>query len=196
MNEQEHAECCQEHKQANEMPCEKKEVSQEDKEMTLQQELSEFKDKYFRALAEIENTRKRLQREKIESQSYALQNVICDFLQPLDHFEQALKHTKNASQEIRAWAIGFEMMLTQFKQVLADHGATSFESKGAQFDPHEHEAIETEERIDVAPGTILEEYVKGYKLASRVIRPAKVKVATTPVTANEQEAQNAKQDPQ
>ena len=148
----------------------------------LQAELSEYKDKYYRALAEVENTRKRLQREKIESQSYALQNIVCDFLQPLDHFEQALKHTKNASSEIKNWAIGFEMMLNQFKQVLQDHGVQSFDSKGQQFDPHEHEAIETEESQDVAPGTIVEEYVRGYKLASRVIRPAKVKVATAKVT--------------
>ena len=163
----------------------------EDSVGKLQTELSEFKDNYFRALAEIENTRKRLQREKIESQTYALQNIVCDFLQPLDHFEQALKHTKEASAEIKAWAIGFEMMLAQFKQVLADHGVTSFDSKGQQFDPHAHEAIETEETQKEAPGTILEEYVRGYKLASRVIRPAKVKVATPPLQ-NGQETESQK----
>jgi molecular chaperone GrpE len=145
-------------------------------------DMTDYKDKYFRALAEIENTRKRLQREKIESQSYAIQNVVLDFLQPLDHLEQALKHAADASCEIKHWALGFEMILTQMKQVLEDHGVQLFDSRGQQFDPHQHEAIETEERTDVAPGTIVEEYVRGYKLGSRVIRPAKVKVATQPST--------------
>ncbi len=144
----------------------------------LQNELNEYKDKYFRSLAEIENSRKRLQREKLESQSYAIQGVVVDFLQPLDHLEQALKHAKNANAEIKHWAFGFEMIVEQMKQALADHGVESFTSVGEQFDPHRHEAIETEEREDVASGTVLEEFIRGYTLAHRVIRPAKVKVAT------------------
>jgi molecular chaperone GrpE len=147
----------------------------------LKAEAAEFKDKYFRALAEAENTRKRLQKEKAESQSYAIQNVIVDMLQPLDHFEQALKHTSGASNEIKQWVQGFDMIVSQFKQVLGDHGVQAFSSKGEVFDPHAHEAIETEESNEFAPGTIMEEYVRGYKLGTRVIRPAKVKVATAPV---------------
>lgn len=151
------------------------------------QELNEYKDKYFRALAEGENTRKRLQKEKIESQSFAIQSVIEDFLVPLDHFEKALSHAEAASPEIKHWAIGFEMILSQMKQVLSDNGVEPFESKGKQFDPHQHEAIETEETEKVSPGTILEEFTRGYKLGARVIRPARVKVATAPTTSGEQE---------
>ena len=159
----------------------------EDPVQKMQAELSDYKDKYFRALAEIENTRKRLQREKIESQSYALQNIVCDLLQPLDHFEQALKHAEGASPEIRNWAIGFEMMLAQFKQILGDHGVTTFTTKGELFDPHQHEAIETEETTQYAPGVIMEEFVRGYKLGNRIIRPARVKVATAPLSTDGQE---------
>ena len=83
----------------------------------LKQELNEWKDKYFRALAETENTRKRLQKEKIESQSFAIQDVVLDFLQPLDHLEQALNASQNASDEVKHWAIGFRMILQQLKQV-------------------------------------------------------------------------------
>jgi len=157
----------------------------------LESEVAEFKDKYFRALAEIENTRKRLTREKLESQSWAIQNVVVDFLQPLDHFEVALKHAENAQPEIKHWALGFEMILNQMKQVLSDHGVESFDSRGAPFDPHKHEAIETEERLDIPAGTVLEEFTRGYSLASRVIRPAKVKVSTSPVAHNE----NDKKEP-
>jgi molecular chaperone GrpE len=159
-----------------------------DELVTLKQELSEYKDKYYRALAEIENSRKRLQREKIESQSFAIQNVIVDFLQPVDHFEVALKHAKGAKEEIRHWASGFEMILEQMKQVLSDHGVEAFDSLGQPFDPHKHEALETEERKDVPPGIVIEEYVKGYRLGLRVIRAAKVKVSTAPQEANENNA--------
>lgn len=155
----------------------------------LVKERDDFKDKYFRSLAEIENSRKRLQREKLESQSYAIQNVVVDFLQPLDHFDVALKHAESAAPEIQHWAKGFEMILNQMKQVLSDHGVEPFESVGAPFDPHKHEAIETEERQDVSPGIVLEEYVPGYKLANRVIRPAKVKVSVAPGAEGEAESE-------
>lgn len=153
------------------------EVTAEDPITKLEAEVADFKDKYLRALAEIENTRKRLQREKLESQSFAIQNVILDLLQPLDHFEVALKHAESASAEIKHWALGFEMILAQMKQVLQDYGVEPFDAKGESFDPHKHEAIETEERSDIAPGIVVEEFMRGYKMANRVIRPARVKVS-------------------
>lgn len=146
----------------------------------LKAELAEFKDKYFRALAESENTRKRLQKEKIESQSYAIQDVVLDFLQPLDHFEQALNASQNASDDVKHWAIGFRMILQQMKQVIHDNGVVAFEAVGEMFDPHLHEAIETEETTAFSEGTVIQEFARGYKIGSRVIRPAKVKVATAP----------------
>jgi len=151
----------------------------------LENELSDYKDKYFRALAEIENTRKRLQREKIESHSFAIQNVILDFLQPIDHFENALKASEHAQNEVKQWAIGFEMILAQLKQVLADNDIHAFVSVGRSFDPHMHDAIETEETLDVAEGIVMQEFLRGYKMGNRVIRPARVKVATKPKENNE-----------
>lgn len=144
------------------------------------EEAAEWKDKYFRALAEIENSRKRLQREKVESQSFAIQNVLLDLLQPIDHLEKALMHAGAASSEVKNWAIGFEMILQRFKQLLQDHGAMPFESVGSQFDPHQHEAVETCPVLNgIQEGTVVEELQKGYKMGVRVMRPARVKVATT-----------------
>ena len=154
--------------------------SPEEEIKQLKQDVSEYKDKYLRALAEIENTRKRLAREKLESQSFAVQNVISDLLQPIDHFEHALKHSEASSKEIAHWALGFEMILQQLRSVLEDHGTATFDSLGALFDPHLHEAVETEEREDVPEGTIIEEFQKGYTLSGRTIRAARVKVATRP----------------
>jgi molecular chaperone GrpE len=162
----------------------------------LESEVADFKDKYFRALAEIENTRKRLTREKIESQSWAIQNVVVDFLQPLDHFEVALKHAESATPEIKHWALGFAMILNQIKQVLSDHGVEPFESKGEPFDPHKHEAIETEERSDVPAGIVLEEFSRGWTLAKRVIRPAKVRVSEAPVVNTESDKKDPESKPE
>lgn len=158
---------------------------QPDSQDKLLDELKEYKDKYFRALAEIENTRKRLQKEKLESQSFAVQNAILEFLQPLDHFENALKASNQASSEVQNWVKGFEMILAQLKAVLDSHDVSSFETVGKAFDPNFHEAIETEEREDVAEGTILQEFLRGYKMGNRVIRPSRVKVAIAP-TASQQ----------
>jgi len=156
----------------------------------LRKEAQDFKDKYLRSLAELENSRKRLAREKIESQSYAIQNVILDLLPPLDHFEQALAHAENAETTISGWAKGFEMILQQLKQVLSDHGVTPFDSVGELFDPHLHEAVETETRDDIPEGTVTFEFHKGYKLGSRIIRAARVRVATKAKENNGPQEQN------
>jgi len=146
----------------------------------LKKEAAEFKDKYQRALAEAENARKRLQKERQELIQYALQNVLVDFLIPIDHLENALQFTQQASPEVKHWALGFQMILNQFKDVLSNNGVTGFESVGKHFDPHRHEAIETEVTTEVAPGTIVQETLKGYKMGDRIIRPARVKVAKAP----------------
>lgn len=144
-------------------------------------EASEYKDKYLRLLAESENMRKRLSKEKQEMTAYALQQIIAEFLAPIDHMENALGFTEQMSDEVKHWGLGFQMILTQFKDVLADHGANSFVSKDTPFNPHLHEAVETMERDDIAPGIVVEEFVKGYKMGDKVLRPARVKVSKTPL---------------
>ncbi len=72
------------------------------------------------------------------------------------------------------------MILEQLRQVLQDHGVSSFSSMNQPFDPHVHEAVETEERPDVPEGTVVFEFQKGYRLGGRTIRPARARVATRP----------------
>lgn len=153
------------------------EVLPEDK---LKEEVKEYKDKYLRQLAEMENMRKRLQKEKYESTDYALSNLLSEFLNPIDHMETALKHTENMSDEVKHWGLGFKMILTQFKDVLSLNGVEPMQAVGKEFDPHMHEAIDTVETKDAKPGTIVEECVKGYKMKDKVIRAARVKVAKKP----------------
>lgn len=108
---------------------------------SLKKELADCKDKYLRVLAESENARKRLQKEKQETIQYAVQNVIVDFLNPIDHMENALKFAQQMSDEVKHWATGFQMILTQFKDVLSNNGVAPFASEGKPFDPHRHEAV-------------------------------------------------------
>lgn len=151
----------------------------------LKQEATDYKDKYLRLLAEMENTRKRLQKERQELIQYAVQNVIIDFLNPIDHMENALNYTEQMPDAVKHWAIGFKMILGQFKDVLVGQGVSSFVSQGTEFNPHSHEAVEMIETDEVASGTVVEESIKGYKMGEKIIRPARVKVAK-PVSIKEE----------
>ncbi|MBM3191422.1 MAG: nucleotide exchange factor GrpE [Chlamydiae bacterium] len=151
-----------------------------DELVQLQQELQEQKEKYLRSLAEIENTKKRLQKERQEMVKFAVENVIIDFLEPLDSLEKALSFTEHMSEETRNWAMGFKMILMQLQNVLSEHDVHPFDAVGKSFDPHLHEAVETKETEDLPEGTIVEQFAKGYKTSDRTLRPARVKVAKKP----------------
>ncbi len=177
---------------------EKESVEQEQPELEgeslqiiqLQQEIEAQKNKNLRLLADMENLRKRMQKEKQDLMRYSVENVIAEFLTPLDNFENALGFAQGASEETRNWATGFEMILTQFRDILSQHNISSFSSEGTHFDPHCHEAIEMEESDAHSEGTILQEFVKGYKCGDRVLRPARVKVAKLAKKKEEQEEKN------
>jgi molecular chaperone GrpE len=140
----------------------------------------DYEEKYLRLLAELENTRKRMQKERQESVRFAIENAISEFLPIMDNFENALNFAKNTSKEVQNWASGFQMILTQFKDILHNHGIVAFHSEGNQFDPYLHEAVEIEETDEHEEGIIIKEFARGYKSQNRTIRPAKVKVTKKP----------------
>ncbi len=157
-----------------------------DKKQKLNQELEELKNKYIRTLAELENSRKRMQKEKTEALSFAVENTISEFLPLIDNFENALNFANNSSEEVKNWATGFQMILSQLKDILHNHGIVAYHSVGNRFDPHLHDAVEIVETNDYEPGSIIEEFAKGYKSALRVIRPARVKVTKKPLEKKEE----------
>lgn len=142
----------------------------------LKNQVKEQQDRYLRLLAETENARKRMLKEKSELQAYAKENLVCEFLTPIDLFENAMKASENVADEVKNWMIGFEMILTQFKDVLAQNDIRPIHAMGQKFDPHLHEALEAVEHDDHPINTIIQEYVRGYRMGERVIRPSKVKV--------------------
>ena len=111
---------------------------------------------------------------------FAVQNAVSDFLPILDNFESALGFTDQMSEETRNWATGFEMILAQLKEITTQHGFAPFHAEGL-FDPHLHEALEIEETEERPDGTILKEFQRGYKCGDRIVIPARVKVAKTPI---------------
>lgn len=141
------------------------------------EEAKDYKNKYLGALAELENTRKRLQKEKQEMMQFAVENVLCEFLTPLDSIENAMGFTDQMSDETKNWVHGFKMLVGQLKDVIAQHGVSMFHAKGEKFDPHLHEAVEVEETNEYEEDIVLEEFIKGYKIGDRILRPAKVKVS-------------------
>ncbi len=165
------------------------ETQEENPSLNKEEELvEEYKDKYLRLLAEVDNTRKRMQKERQEMTRFAVENVISEILNPIDNLENALSGSQKASDEVRNWALGFLMILEQFKEVLSNHGVSPFKSEGELFNPQLHHAIESEESQTQKEGTILKEYVKGYRSSERTIRAAQVKVAVKPQPKKEETA--------
>ncbi len=159
----------------------------------LQSALRSQQEKNLRLLAEMENVRKRMQKDKQDTARFAVENVIGEFLEPMDNFENACNFTHQASEEVKNWAKGFEMILGQFKEILSNHHVTPFLSEGTQFDPHLHDVIEIEETEQYKEEMVIQEFVRGYKCGDRVLRPARVKVAKQPAKEDKQSEDKVKE---
>jgi molecular chaperone GrpE len=140
-------------------------------------EAEDYKNKYISLLAEMENMRKRLQKEKLEAIRFSVEKALISLLPPIDHLEQALRFAQNMPNEVKNWALGFQMIVTQFKDLLAEQGIISFSSEGSPFDPNKHQAVEIEETDQYPEGVVIQEFTKGYRSAERTLRPARVKIS-------------------
>lgn len=137
-------------------------------------------DKFLRERADLENLRKRFQKEKEDLFKYGNENLIQEILPSVDNLERALEHAgdDNASAILE----GVKMTLTMLLSALKKYGATPIEAKGAIFDPGFHQAMAQVETADQEPNTVVQEFQKGYMLNDRLLRPAMVTVATAPKT--------------
>lgn len=157
--------------------CDTEEITLENEIERLKEQLKDKEQKYLLSLAEAENSRKRLQKERQELTKYAVENILTEILYPMENLENALNFAKNMSEEVKNWALGFEMILGQFKNILSENGVIEYTAVDQMFDPYFHEAVETVETNDYPEGFIIQEFAKGYKVSDRPIRVAKVKVA-------------------
>ena len=140
---------------------------------------SELKEKYLRALADLENLRKRQQRNTIEMRKYGHETAIRELLPVFDNLERAVAAAGDVDEEseLGKFIAGTAMIMQQFVTALDRVGVKKVDAVGQKFDPQLHEAVQELPSPDQEPNTIVHELEKGYQLYDRLIRPAKVVVS-------------------
>jgi molecular chaperone GrpE len=139
-------------------------------------EAQENYDRYVRLAAELENIKKRQEREVAELRQFANENLLKELVPVLDNLERALEHGRQ-SEAPEALMEGLDLVNQDFLKVLGRFGVTPINSVGERFDPAYHHAVMEEEAPEVEDQTVLKELQKGYMLANRLLRPAMVVVS-------------------
>lgn len=139
-------------------------------------------EQYLRTLADMDNLRKRTQREKEELAKFANESILRDILEVVDNLERAVEHAEQAKMgETGAGLLeGVQMTLEQFSQLLKKFGVAPVAALGQAFDPAHHQAMGQLETEDYPANSVAQEMQKGYLLNDRLLRPALVMVAKTP----------------
>jgi len=142
---------------------------------SAKQKSDENWDKALRAVAELENTKRRAERDVQNAHKFALERFAKDLLPVIDSLEKALE----ASQEdsFKVLREGTELTLKMFLDVVAKHGLTQIYPEGEPFNPEQHEAMTMQPGTDAEPNTVVAVIQRGYLLNGRLVRPARVVVA-------------------
>ncbi len=150
----------------------------------------DYKIKYLKVLAEMENLRKRAEQERKDIVKFRAASFIQNILPTVDMFEMAM-NAQNASEEVKNWLMGFEMILNNFKQALEAEGVKEVVAKkGDEYHHSVHQAIEEVEAEEgVEPGQIVAVKMKGYTIHDRLLRPASVTVAKKENTESTEEVE-------
>lgn len=173
----------------NDEPAE--EETQETEEDILKEEIKTLKEEKIRVLAEMENLRKRFDREKIDSIKYGSVNFARDILSPGDNLERALSainQEEEHPQSIKNLIEGLLMVKKELSTALEKNGITKIESLDKKFDPNLHQAMMEIENNDLEEGIVVQEIQTGYMMHDRLLRPAMVGVSKKPQKATEVES--------
>lgn len=144
----------------------------------LKAQVVELKDKYLRALAEMENMKKRQQRQYADVLKYGKEAVLKDFLLVYDAIEKSIASALGLFPDDDNFIKGLRMTEKLMLETLKKHGVEPIKIMNVAFDPHYHEALMQVMRDDLASGMVADEIEKGFLLNERVIRPAKVTVVS------------------
>lgn len=129
-----------------------------------------------RAMADLENTRRRYDQERLNISKYALTSFVEDLLPVVDNFYRATEHIPE-DQRSSPWVTGIQYIQKQLIDALEARGVEEIQAKpGDMLDPHQHEAVETASEEGFEDDQIIEVKNRGYKMADRIIRPVQVKV--------------------
>jgi len=154
-------------------------------------EVDDWRDKYLRTLAELDNFRKRTERDREQTRRYALEGLLRDLLPVLD----ALDYAVQAGGGAEAIREGVTLSLNDARRILADKGLERIDAgKGTPFDPRFHEAVGMLPDPELAPGTVAREERPGYRLHDRVLRPSRVQIVLPPPAPAEPDAESASED--
>jgi len=136
----------------------------------------DWKARYLESLAELQNVRKRTEREREQMRKYAVEGMMRDLLGVLD----ALQAASDAEGDMEAIRDGIRLARQELLRVLHDKGLTPIDAAGQHFDPRLHEAMGMIPTAEAKPGTVINELSRGYTLHDRVLRASKVQVAAAP----------------
>lgn len=142
----------------------------------VENEKNELSDRLLRTMAEFDNYKKRVVREKENLIKYGNEKFAFDLLSVMDNFERSLEQAK-LSQEVESVIEGIEMIQKQLVSAMEKFHVKPFESIGEPFDPERHEAMAQQEHEEYEENTVIEEYQKGYCLKEKLLRPARVIVS-------------------
>jgi molecular chaperone GrpE len=147
----------------------------------LNAENSELKDRLLRALAEMENLRRRTEREVADARAYGVTNLARDMLSVADNLERALQaapaEAREADPALKALFDGVELTERELHAALGRHGVVKLDPQGEKFDPNFHQAMYQAPNPELPAGTVSEVVQAGWKIGERVLRPALVGVA-------------------
>jgi molecular chaperone GrpE len=148
----------------------------------LRAEVEAHKDRALRALAEVENVRKRLERERDDARTYSVTRFARDMLTVADNLNRALaavpaEARAKSDESVKAVLDGVEATARELSAALARHGVKPIEAQGQRFDPNLHQAIAEVPAPDAQPGTVVNVVQPGYLIGDRLLRPAMVTVA-------------------
>jgi molecular chaperone GrpE len=144
-----------------------------------EKEAQENYDRYLRLSAELDNFKKRMEKEKGEAYKFANENLLKDLLPVLDNLERALEHGRD-TENPKALLEGVELTHKNFWAVLEKYGISRVEAMGEAFDPTHHEAVMVQEDAQRPAGQVISQLQIGYRLHNRLVRPAMVVVSKKP----------------
>jgi molecular chaperone GrpE len=149
----------------------------------LESKVAEGHDRYMRAMAELDNLRKRTEREKADISKYAVTNFARDMVAIADNLRRAIEAAAQSapaeeqSGPLKALLDGVALTDQELQKALEKHGVRSIPSAGQIFDPHKHQAVMEQDDPSVPAGTVLQVFQEGYQIEERVLRPSMVVVA-------------------
>ena len=153
------------------------EIDHVEEELKEDEEKS-YKDKFYYLAAEMENAKRRFEREKVNIIKFGLEKVLKDMLDVVDNFERTVDAAANEEDEkVKNIVEGIQMVRTQFLDVLKKQGLEQVEAMDKEFDPNFHEAMAQQEAEGKEANVVIQEYQKGYILNGRLLRASKVIVS-------------------